>query len=121
MHEPKTRAYLPFIPEALLTMASRIIFAAAVQLTLLLPIYAADNPAIAPNSDPIYQQLRNLTLSGEAMSVSNFELKRDVGTFHLHSGTVCFVAPVQGRSPEQCFQAMATLSLTLHSSPSAIV
>jgi len=102
-------------------MASRIIFAAAVQLTLLLPIYAADNPAIAPNSDPIYQQLRNLTLSGEAMSVSNFELKRDVGTFHLHSGTVCFVAPVQGRSPEQCFQAMATLSLTLHSSPSAIV
>jgi hypothetical protein len=24
-------------------------------------------------------------------------LKRDAGTFHLHSGTVCFVAPVQGK------------------------
>jgi hypothetical protein len=78
-------------------MASRIIFAPAIMLALLLPTYAADNPAIAPNSDPIYQQLRNLTLSGEAMSVANFELKRDAGTFHLHSGTVCFVTPVQGK------------------------
>ncbi len=41
--------------------------------------------------------MRNLTLSGEAVSVTNFELKRDAGTFHLHSGTVCFVAPVQGK------------------------
>jgi len=78
-------------------MASRIIFPAAIWLALLLPFYAGENPVIAPNSDPIYQQLRNLTLSGEAMSVANFELKRDVGTFHLHSGTVCFVTPVQGK------------------------
>jgi hypothetical protein len=41
--------------------------------------------------------LRSLTLSGEAVSVSNFELKREVATFHLHSGTVCFVAPVNGK------------------------
>ncbi len=78
-------------------MASRIIFTAALLFALLLPIHAADNPAAAPNSYPTYQQLRNLTLSGEAMSVANFELKRDAGTFHLHSGTVCFVAPVQGK------------------------
>ncbi|HKM85455.1 MAG TPA: M1 family aminopeptidase [Terriglobales bacterium] len=78
-------------------MASRIIFTAALLFALLLPIHAADNPAAAPNSDPTYQQLRNLTLSGEAMSVANFELKRDAGTFHLHSGTVCFVTPVQGK------------------------
>src|SRR5271170_4871455 len=80
-------------------MASRISFAVliAIQLTSFLPLYAADNPAPAPNSDPVYQQLRNLTLSGEAVSVSNFSLKRDAGTFHLHSGTVCFVAPVQGK------------------------
>jgi len=50
-----------------------------------------------PNSDSTYQQLRNLTLGGEAVSVSNLSLKRDAGTFHLRSGTVCFVTPVQGK------------------------
>src|ERR1019366_98745 len=55
------------------------------------------NPPAGPNSDPTYQQLRNLSLGGEAVSVSNFDLKRDAGTFHLHSGTVCFVTPVQGK------------------------
>ena len=60
-------------------------------------LLAADNPAPGPNSDPTYQQLRNLTLSGEAVSVSNFTLQRDAGRFHLHSGTVCFVAAVNGK------------------------
>ena len=54
-------------------------------------------PPVGPNSDPTYQALRNLTLGGEAVSVSNFDLKRDADTFHLRSGTVCFVAPVQGK------------------------
>jgi hypothetical protein len=78
-------------------MASRVLFAATILLALFLPLYAADNPAAAPNSDSTYQQLRNLTLGGEAVSVTNFDLKRDAGTFHLHSGTVCFVTPVQGK------------------------
>ena len=62
-------------------------------------IFLGRSAASAPgaNSDPTYQALRNLTLSGEAVSVSNLELKRDAGTFHLHSGTVCFVAPVAGK------------------------
>ncbi len=51
----------------------------------------------APNSDPTYQQLRNIGLSPEAVTVNNLELKKDAATFHLHSGTVCFVAPVQGK------------------------
>jgi Peptidase family M1 domain len=51
----------------------------------------------APNSDPAYQALRNLTLGNESVNVSNFDLKRDAATFHLRSGTVCFVAPVQGK------------------------
>src|SRR5208337_2618977 len=76
-------------------MVSRIVFASTILLASFLPLYAADNPA--PNSDPTYQQLRNPALSGEAVSVTNFELKRDAGTFHLHSGTVCFVTPVQGK------------------------
>ncbi len=78
-------------------MRSPILFTTTILLASLLPLYAADTPAAGPNADPAYQQLRNLTLSGEAVSVSNFDLKRDAGTFHLHSGTVCFVAPVQGK------------------------
>ena len=78
-------------------MAPRILFAATILLASVLPLYPADNPPAAPNSDPSYQQLRNLTLSGEAVSVSNLVLKRDAGRFHLRSGTVCFVAPVQGK------------------------
>src|SRR5208282_5477896 len=57
----------------------------------------AQNAALAPNSDPTYQALRNLTLNGDAVTLANFELKRDAGTFHLHSGTVCFVSPVNGK------------------------
>ncbi|HEY4765398.1 MAG TPA: M1 family aminopeptidase [Candidatus Sulfotelmatobacter sp.] len=57
----------------------------------------AQSAAPAPNSDPTYQALRSSTLSGEAVSVHNVELKRDAGTFHLHSGTICFVAPVAGK------------------------
>ena len=49
------------------------------------------------NSDPNYVALRNITLGSEAVSVSNFDLKRDAGTFRLKSGTVCFVPPVNGK------------------------
>jgi hypothetical protein len=68
-------------------------------LLLIVPAgWAVENtPAPAPNSDPTYQQLRNLSLSGEAVTINDFTLKRDAATFHLHSGTVCFVSPVQGK------------------------
>ena len=59
---------------------------------------AAQNASPAgPNSDPTYLALRNLTLSGESLSISNFDLKRDVAIFHLRAGAICFVSPVQGR------------------------
>jgi hypothetical protein len=51
----------------------------------------------APNSDPAYQALRNLTLGQESFNVSNFDLNRDAATFHFRSGSVCFAAPVQGK------------------------
>src|ERR1700746_2754704 len=50
-----------------------------------------------PNSDPHYVALRNITLGNEAVTVTNFNLKRDAGTFHLNSGTVCFVPAVNGK------------------------
>ena len=72
-------------------------FLGTLPLLLAIASAAAQNVTPGPNSDPTYQALRNLTLSGEAVSVSNFDLKRDAGTFHLRSGTFCFTAPVQGK------------------------
>jgi hypothetical protein len=60
-------------------------------------VSGGETAAPIPNTDPTYQQLRNITLGGEAVNVSNFKLKRDAGTFHLRSGTVCFVVPVNGK------------------------
>jgi hypothetical protein len=68
-------------------------------------------PAVGPNSDPVYQQLRNIGLGSEAVSVSNFELKRDGARFHLQSGTVCFVTPVQGKVTGAVFVGDGTLVL----------
>lgn len=72
-------------------------FAIIGMLLAAIPVTAQNAQPVAPNSDPTYQALRNIALSGEAVSVSNFELKRDAGTFHLRSGTVCFVTPVNGK------------------------
>ena len=63
----------------------------------LLILAAFGQNSAGPNSDPIYQGLRNVGLGAEAVSVNNFELKRDAGTFHFHSGTICFVTPVNGK------------------------
>jgi len=72
----------------------------------------AQAPAAAgPNSDPVYQQLRNIGLGGEAVSVKDLRLKRDAATFHLQSGTVCFVAPVQGKVTGAVFVGSGNLSL----------
>jgi Peptidase family M1 domain len=63
---------------------------------LLLPAArAAQNPG--PNSDPAYQQLRNLTLGSDLVAVESVALKRDAATFHLKSGIVCFTPPVEGK------------------------
>ena len=54
-------------------------------------------PPPGPNSDTTYQQLRNISLGSEAVTVKDFDLKRDAATFHLGSGTVCFVASVNSK------------------------
>lgn len=73
------------------------VLAALAAIMLFGALEARTDTAPGPNSDPTYQALRNLTLSGEAVSVSNFELRREAGKFLLHSGTVCFTAPVEGK------------------------
>jgi hypothetical protein len=64
------------------------------------------------NSDTNYVALRNLTLGSEAVSVTNFELKRDAGKFRLNLGTVCFAVPVNGRVTGAVFTGDGTFLLT---------
>jgi hypothetical protein len=74
--------------------SSFFVLATIVELLGIAPITYAQS---GPNSDQTYQALRNVILGAESVSVSNLELKRDAGTFHLRSGTVCFLAPVHGK------------------------
>jgi hypothetical protein len=50
-----------------------------------------------PNTDSTYRQLRDITIGAEAVSVNNFVLKRDAGTFTFKQGTFSFVAAVNGK------------------------
>lgn len=71
-------------------------------LLVLVSVFAmaalAQTPAPpGPNSDPSYQALRNMTLGSESVAVTDFKFRRDAATFVLHTGTVCFVPPVNGK------------------------
>jgi Peptidase family M1 domain len=79
--------------------SSRLVrFGTFVFVLVVSAVFTAENTATPiPNSNFEYQQLRNIGLSSEAVAVKDLTLKRDAATFHLHSGTVCFVAPVQGK------------------------
>lgn len=68
--------------------------------------------AQAPNADGNYQQLRNIALGSEAVTVNNFTLKRDAATFQLNSGTVCFLPPVNGKVTGAVFNGEGRLLLT---------
>jgi len=74
-------------------------------------IQAQTPAAVRPNSDPVYQQLRNIGLGNEVVTVKDIELKRDAATFHLHSGSVCFVAPVKGKVTGAVFVGEGNLVL----------
>ncbi len=47
------------------------------------------------NSDPVYRQLRDIGM-GETVVTEEFTLNVDVGTFEFKSGTITFLAPVNG-------------------------
>ncbi len=82
------------------TRRSTLASVAALGFTLALRFFLAAPRATAQsgaNADTTYVALRNVTLGSEAVSVTNLDLMRDAGTFHLHSGTVCFVTPVNGK------------------------
>lgn len=89
---------------------SKLVSAAVVVCSLSGVLATQTQPAVGPNSDPIYQQLRNVGLGSEAVTVNNFDLKRDAATFRL-SGTICFVTPVQGHVTGAVFVGNGTMSL----------
>jgi hypothetical protein len=79
------------------TIAERSFAILLYAVALILLVSPEVRAQSAANSDPAYVALRNLGLGSEAVSVTNFELKRDAGTFRLNSGTFCFVPPVNGK------------------------
>ncbi|MBZ5555057.1 MAG: hypothetical protein LAO21_20270 [Acidobacteriia bacterium] len=58
---------------------------------------AGDASASKANQDPTYQALRTVGLSGDAVAVTNFTLKREAGTFIFKSGSLYFLAPVASK------------------------
>ena len=90
-----TRSALCVSPDRVRQVVTILLF--AFLLFVLPETVRAQTAAPAAGSDPTYLALRNVTLSGDAVTVSNVELKRDAGTFHLHAGAVCFVTAVNGR------------------------
>src|SRR5260221_5170176 len=59
-------------------------------------------PGVKANTDPVYQQLRqlgktNTDFGGTFATVSNLLLTRDAATFTLHNGEVYFSSPIEGR------------------------
>ena len=75
-----------------------------------LPALQAAAPP-APNTDPVYRELREIIPDGQPVTVSNLVLKRDAGTFTFKSGTFFFLKPVQGKITGAVFSGSATFSL----------
>lgn len=66
---------------------------------------------VAPNSEPNYRHIRD-DEAFESYTVSNLQLKHDVGTFLLRSGRVSFLAPVMNRVVRAVFVGDGQFTLT---------
>src|SRR5215471_10604136 len=87
--------------------------ATLVSLTLCLLVSACLASDVLPNADSTYQQLRTIGFSTEpSVTVRDFTLKRDAAHFQLNSGTVCFLAPVNGKITGAIFVGEGKLLLT---------
>ncbi len=75
----------------------RRLIAAILLCCAIITASAVDQPALAPNSDPVYRQLRDISIGAEGIGVSNLVLKRDAATFTFKQGSFAFLAPVKGK------------------------
>jgi hypothetical protein len=63
------------------------------------------------NNDPLYVQLRHISLQQEAIPVKDFTVKRDAGTFVFKSGAFHLVAPVNGKITGAVFTGDASFTI----------
>jgi hypothetical protein len=73
-------------------------------------------PGAKANTDPVYQQLRqlgktNADFGGTFATVSNLVLTRDAATFTLHNGEVYFSSPIEGRVTSAVFVGDGEMAL----------
>ncbi len=66
----------------------------------------------AANANAVYQQLRNLSPEGEAVTVKNFTLQRDAATFTFEDGSFAFYGAVNGKITGAVFQGQGHLHIT---------
>src|SRR4029077_19187331 len=99
------------LASAILCTAAPLAFLRAGSAASATQLAAQTAAAPAPNSDPVYQQLRNITPGGKAITVKDFVLKRDAGTFTFRSGNFFFLTPVQGKTTGAVFIGSGTFSL----------
>lgn len=64
---------------------------------VVLSTAALSQQGVQANAEPTYQALRRISIGTDTASVTNFVLKRDVGTFTFKSGTFYLLAPVAGK------------------------
>ncbi len=72
----------------------------------------ADQTTGPGNSDATYRQLRDQSLGGDAIAVTNFTLKRDGGTFLFHQGSFIFATPINGKVTAAVFTGDGQFILT---------
>ena len=92
--------------------AAKALVCIAILVVILIALSAAAlGEESGANTDPAYVALRNIGLGGEAVLLENAVLKREFGTFTFRSGTMFFVAPVNGKITGAVFVGDGTLSL----------
>jgi hypothetical protein len=101
----------PLLAAAIACASTLVVFLRDVSMASAHQAAAQSVNAAAPNSDPVYQQLRNITAGGKTFSVKDFVLKRDAGTFTFKSGNFFLLTPVEGKTTGAVFIGSATFSL----------
>jgi hypothetical protein len=97
-------------------MPAALILIGIVAPLLLASMRAGGAPSdkdISPNANtnPVYKQLRAITPGGKAVTVKDFVMKRDAGTFTFKSGVFVFLSPVEGKTTGAVFIGRGTFSL----------
>src|SRR4029077_11883334 len=64
----------------------------------ILALTSLRTSAVAQEANPSYAALRAVRPQGKVISVTNFNLERDVFRFQFTSGAFQFLAPVEGRT-----------------------